>query len=87
MGDLRNKARKEAEEALIRARQATRDAARPKPILPRCACGLNHYEVPIMWTVQGADRWAPTAYYCPACLPANLIRVVAHQIANLRDDS
>ena len=73
MGDLRNKAYKEEEQARIRAMQAKMDARHPKLLPPRCRCGLSPHEVPAMWVINGADRWAPPDYRCPACLPVELI--------------
>ena len=75
MGDLRNKQRKDAERALIRTMQARLDAARPKPEFPRCQCGKTYNEVPAMWMVH--REWSePVKFYCPDCLPANLLASV-----------
>ena len=68
MGDLRNKARKQEEEARIKAMRA-RLEAKPKGEPIRCQCGLTADQVPTMWAVQ-AERWAAVQFYCPACLPA-----------------
>jgi hypothetical protein len=76
MGDLRNKQRKELEQARIRAMQAKMDARHPKPLPPRCRCGLTPQEVPVMWVITGRDRWATLDYRCPVCLPADLAEVV-----------
>jgi hypothetical protein len=72
MGDLRNKRRKEAEQARVRAMQAKVDARHPKTLPPRCRCGLTPQQVPVMWLINGADRWSLPDFRCPDCLPANL---------------
>ena len=72
MADLRNKQRKDIERTMIRSMQARLDAARPKPVAPRCKCGLTPQEVSAMWVISGHDRWAPVKFYCPACLPEEL---------------
>jgi hypothetical protein len=84
VGDLRNKARKEMETARIRAMQARRDASKPKPELPRCQCGNTWLDVQLLWAVT-PDRWRPTVYFCPACLPAKYVGPVAMDVANLPD--
>ena len=71
MGDLRDKAVKEAGTARIREMQQ-RMEARPKPEPPRCQCGLTWHQVPAMWAHQ-ADRWSTVRFYCPACLPTHLL--------------
>ena len=68
VGDLRNKAAKEAETARIREMQQ-RMEARPKREPPRCQCGRTWHELPTMWAHQ-TDRWS--GFYCPACLPTHL---------------
>jgi hypothetical protein len=76
MGDLRNKAAKEAELARVRAMQAKMDARHPKLPPPRCKCGLTPQEVPAMWVINASDRWAPPEFRCPACLPPDLIKLL-----------
>lgn len=78
-----------SDQALMHQRiqeQRARDAAKGDT-RPRCQCGLTYLEVPIMWQVPGKDRWAPGIYYCPACLPKELLWLVAQDIANLPDGS
>jgi hypothetical protein len=55
--------------------QAARDAAKGDT-RPRCRCGLTYTDVPVLWAVEGKDRWAPTEFYCPACLPDKLRELV-----------
>jgi hypothetical protein len=73
MGDLRNKLRKEEEQARIASMQRRLEASRPRPVMPRCQCGNTWNDVPIMWSHQ-AGYWDPGRLYCPACLPHNLLR-------------
>lgn len=80
MGHLPNKARKEAERALIGERR--RLEQKPTPPLPRCLCGLTWFEVPIMWAFT-KDRWTPTQMFCPGCLPAEYLHIVAGDVAKL----
>jgi hypothetical protein len=72
MGDLRNKAAKEAELARVRAVQTQMDARHPKLPPLCCRCGLTPQEVPAMWVINAHDRWSPADYRCPACLPGEL---------------
>lgn len=65
------------------AAAAERDRLNPPP---QCLCGLTPQDVPIMWAVPGPDRYAPTTYHCPACLPAEMIGLVARSVANLPDE-
>jgi hypothetical protein len=83
MGHLPNKARKEAERAQLEAKQRAKQ--KPSPRLPTCRCGLTYLEVPIMWSCQ-IDRRSESELFCPACLPAKLIPVVARDVARLPDD-
>lgn len=39
---------------------------------PRCQCGFTACQVPTLWCVSGADRWAPAKFFCPTCLPEEL---------------
>lgn len=36
----------------------------------RCRCGFTIYQATIH--AFSLDRWRPTEYYCPACMPADL---------------
>jgi hypothetical protein len=82
MGDLRNKQRKEAEAASVRAMQAKMDARHPKLAPPRCRCGLTAQEAPALWVINGADRWAAPDYRCTACLPVELLGLLERTIAS-----
>jgi len=73
MGDLRNKARKQEEEARIKAMRA-RLEAKPKGDPIRCQCGLTADQVPTMWAHQ-AGRWSGVEFYCSDCIPAVLLNV------------
>jgi hypothetical protein len=82
MGDLRNKMAKQLRDAQHRTYMAMRNPSKPPHSLPKCLCGLTWNEAPVMWAIAGADRWSPAAFYCPACLPAHLIGLVAAEVAN-----
>lgn len=73
MGDLRNKMAKQVRDAQHRAYMAKRHPSKPPEPLPKCLCGFTWNEAPIMWAVAGADRWSPTAFCCPACIPPGLL--------------
>jgi hypothetical protein len=75
MGDLRNKQRKDIERAMIRSMQARLDAARLKPVPPRCKCGLTPQQAPTMWVINSDKCWEQADFRCPACLPADLAKV------------
>lgn len=83
MGDLRNKMAKQLRDAQHRTYMAMRYPPKPSQPLPKCLCGFTWHEAPIMWAIAGVDRWSPMAFYCPACLPANLIGLTATGVANL----
>jgi len=82
LGHFPNKARKEAEQARLAAKQRRRA---PAQAVPTCRCGLTYLEVPIMWSI-GTDHRTPAELYCPACLPAKYIPLVAREVANLPSD-
>jgi hypothetical protein len=82
LGHLPNKARKEAERALIEERR--RRDSKPTPPLPRCLCGLTYLEVPIMWAFT--EGRGEMEIFCPACLPAKHFRTVMTQVAQLPSD-
>ena len=80
MGDLRNKMKRildnEERWKQIKAQQE-RDRAKPRG--PRCKCGLTDKQTALMWQI-GRE------IFCPSCLPAQYLGLVAMQVANLPDD-
>ena len=82
MGDLRNKLKKELRDEAHRRWMAKNYPPRTPSQIPRCLCGLTYYDVPIMWAAPG-KRHEPQRFYCPACLPVDLLWVVAPSVANL----
>jgi hypothetical protein len=87
MGDLRNKMKRILDsERMARQfkEQRARDAAKPRG--PFCRCGLTYLQVPIMWQIAVEDWPIKYGLFCPGCLPAKYLPLVAIEAANLPDD-
>jgi len=85
MGDLRNKLAKQERDEAHRRYMARRYPPKPAPVLPRCLCGLTYWEVPVMWAAPGG-RHEAAKFFCPDCLPPELLREVARNVADLLAD-
>jgi hypothetical protein len=85
MGDLRNKFMKQARDEAHREFMARRYPPKPARPTPRCQCGLTWDDVPVMWSVE-VQRWPyERALFCPACIPAQYLHLVAVSAANTPD--
>lgn len=75
-----------ADQALIAQRmreQFAREAAKGDT-RPRCQCGLTWNDVPLMWAMP-VGRHEKAKFCCPACLPVEMLGLVAGDVGRLKD--
>jgi hypothetical protein len=75
LGDLRDKIAKRERDEAHRQMMAKRYPKLPTPPPIRCQRGPTVNEAPTT-CVHQKDWWSPQQFYCPACLPDELLGLV-----------